>query len=125
MAIAHALITFNDLNISAQIGDIVYYTNSAPQGGFIQGALANTIMLGSIIKIKNLANGTTAIKVEYDNSITSLPPFGGKPFYSFAKDKRANTSSMLGYYASVNFVNDSTSKVELFSVGSEVSESSK
>ena len=125
MAIAHALITFNDLNISAQIGDIVYYTNAAPQGGFVQGALASTIMLGPIIEIKHLANGTTSVKVAYDNSITSLPPSKDKPFYSFAKDKRANTSSMLGYYASVKFVNDSTDKVELFAVGSEVSESSK
>ena len=125
MAIAHALITFNDLNISAQIGDIVYYTPASPQGGFIQGALANTIMLGPIIEIKYLANGTTSVKVAYDNSITSLPPSKDKPFYSFAKDKRANTSSMLGYYASVKFVNDSTDKVELFAVGSEVSESSK
>jgi len=123
MAIAHALITFNDLNISAQIGDIVYYTNAAPQGGFIQGALANTIMLGPIIEIQ--LGEVVRIKVEYDNSITSLPTGGDKPFYSFAKDKRANTSSILGYYASVNFVNDSTGKVELFAVGSEVSESSK
>ena len=125
MAIAHALITFNDLNISAQIGDIVYYTNAAPQGGFIQGALANTIMLGPIIGIKHYTDGKTRVKVEYDNSITSLPTGGDKPFYSFAKDKRANSSSVLGYYASVNFVNDSTGKVELFAVGSEVSESSK
>ena len=41
------------------------------------------------------------------------------------QDKKANTSSMLGYYASVNFVNNSTEKAELFSVGSEITESSK
>ena len=122
MALAHVLIKFNDLNISAQVGDIIYYTPTAPQGGFIQGALINTIMPGSIIKITHQIN-VTSVKVEYDNSVTSLP--SGKPFYSFAKDKRANTSSMLGYYASVHFVNDSTDKVELFSIGSEVSESSK
>jgi len=32
---------------------------------------------------------------------------------------------LLGYYASVNFVNNSTDKIELFSVGSDVVESSK
>jgi hypothetical protein len=33
--------------------------------------------------------------------------------------------SILGYYMQVDFVNDSKEKAELFSVGSEVSESSK
>ena len=58
-----------------------------------------------------------------NGSITSPPPLGA--YISFAKDKRGNTSSLLGYYASVNFVNNSTEKAELFSVGFEVSESSK
>lgn len=123
MAIANALLTFNNLNTSVQVGDIIYYTPTAPQGGFDQGALVNTIMLGPVIDIKILANGTVEVLVEYNDTVTSLPT--GKPFISFAKDKRVNTSSMLGYYANVNFVNDSVGKVELFSVGSEVSESSK
>ena len=46
-------------------------------------------------------------------------------FISFAKEKKVNTSSLLGYYADVKFINDSTKKAELFSVGSEVAESSK
>ena len=46
-------------------------------------------------------------------------------YISFAKNKRVNTSSLLGYYASINFVNNSTNKVELFAVGSETSVSSK
>jgi len=43
----------------------------------------------------------------------------------FGKDKRANSSSLIGYFAKASFVNDSTGKVELFSIGSEVSESSR
>lgn len=46
-------------------------------------------------------------------------------YISFVKDKRVNTTSLLGYYASINFVNDSKEKAELFSFGSEFSESSK
>jgi hypothetical protein len=34
-------------------------------------------------------------------------------------------SAVLGYYAQVKFVNDSTEEAELFSVGSEIHESSK
>ena len=48
-----------------------------------------------------------------------------KSFIMFSKDNKVNLSSMLGYYASVTFKNDSKEKAELFSVGSEVSESSK
>jgi len=43
----------------------------------------------------------------------------------FSKDNRANTSSLVGYYAEVSLENNSKNKVELFAVGSEVSQSSK
>ena len=75
---------FDDMNISAQVGDIVYYSHSSS---------APTPAVGAYI--------------------------------SFAKNKRVNTSSLVGYYASVNFVNNSTNKVELFGVGSEITISSK
>ena len=96
MAILNAQLIFNNMNVSTQVGDIIYYTPTAPQGGFTQGALVNTVMLGPILSITLLGNGATRITVQYDDSISSLP-----------------------------FVNDSTDKVELFSIGSEVSESSK
>jgi hypothetical protein len=123
MPILNAQLIFNNMNVSAQVGDIIYYTPTAPQGGFTQGALVNTVMLGPILSITPLPNGTTRIIVEYDDSISSLPANGD--FVSFAKDKRVNTSSLLGYYADVKFVNDSTGKIELFAIGSEISESSK
>ena len=43
----------------------------------------------------------------------------------FAKDKRANKSSVSGYYADLNFENNSVEKAELFTVASEIQESSK
>ena len=43
----------------------------------------------------------------------------------FEKDKQVNSSSLIGYYANVKLINDSKGKIELFSLGSEVSESSK
>ncbi len=124
MAIQNTILNFPNINISAQVGDIIYYTtNGSSQGGFNQAGLANTIMLGPIINITTLADGTVSITVEYEDQVTSSPAQGD--FISFAKDKRINTSSLLGYYASVNFVNNSTGKIELFSVGSDVVESSK
>jgi len=43
----------------------------------------------------------------------------------FEKSKEVEASSLLGYYASIKFKNYSTDKIELFSVGSEIFESSK
>ena len=46
-------------------------------------------------------------------------------FLLFSKDNDVNLSSMLGYYADVQFKNFSTSHAELFTVGAEVTQSSK
>ena len=46
-------------------------------------------------------------------------------FIFFAKDNKANLSSLLGYYADVKFKNDSKTEAELFTVGADVFESSK
>jgi len=120
MAIITVELTFSSVNVSAQIGDTVYYTyTSVPSGGFNNSNVTDTIMLGKIISIK--PGGL--VTVTYDSSTTSAPPINS--FISFAKDKSINTSSILGYYAEVKFVNNSRDKVELFSVGSQVSESSK
>ena len=52
------------------------------------------------------------------------PPANGD-FVLFAKNSVISTSSLLGYYADVKFENNSTDKIELFSIGSEISQSSK
>ena len=46
-------------------------------------------------------------------------------FIFFSKDNKANLSSLLGYFATVEFRNNSTDKAELFSVGTDIFESSK
>ena len=46
-------------------------------------------------------------------------------FILFSKDARANMSSLLGYYAEVEFVNTSNVESEIFAVNSEIVESSK
>ena len=121
MAIINIQLNFDSINVSAQVGDIVYYsTGGAPLGGFDNTSLVgNTIMLGPIILIN-----VGSIIVSYDDTITPLPPSAGD-YISFVKNKQVNTSSLLGYYAQVDFVNTSKKKAELFSVGSEIAESSK
>tara|TARA_R100001377_G_scaffold37000_1_gene20606 strand:- start:2010 stop:2366 length:357 start_codon:yes stop_codon:yes gene_type:complete len=118
MAIIQILINFPVLNVSVQVGDIIYCTVQGAAGGFDASTLSQTRRIGPITVI----NGGT-LTVRYDNQLTTAP--GQGDFISFAKDKTVNTSSLLGYYAQVKFVNNSTHKVELFSVGSEIQESSK
>ena len=123
-------LSFDNINASAQVGDIVYYSYGGQSlGGFDQTQLANTIRLGSITKINTTP---PSIEVTYDDDPDNIPNSGDEisapatgDFISFVKDKKVNTSSLLGYYMSANFVNNSKDKIELFSVGSEISESSK
>ena len=120
MPILQYVLNFSSINVSAQVGDIVYFTSGGGTlGGFEEAGLVNTSILGPITAI----SGST-ITVEYDDNLVIVTPTSGD-FFTFVKDKRVNTSSLLGYYASVNFVNNSRGRVELFSVGSDVSESSK
>ena len=119
MAIVQITLSFDGMNVSAQVGDTAYYSfNPITQGGFDTVVLSDTVQLGEIVAVT-----TTSITVEYDDAIVNAPPTGA--FISFVKDKKVNTSSLLGYYADAKFVNDSKEKVELFSVGSEIAESSK
>ena len=121
---------FDEMNVSAQVGDILYYSHSGiNSAGFDHTALPNTIVIGPITNIVYNNPGWTVTAnhtlVPPATTLGPLPTGLGGEYISFAKDKRGNTSSLVGYYASANFVNDSADKVELFAVGSEISESSK
>jgi hypothetical protein len=132
------LLTFNDpLNTSLQIGDIVYYssTTTVPNSGF-STASPTIIQLGTVISINNPlglnGGGVISIEVMFNNDPDGVPNSGDEitppslnDYIMFGKNKIVNSSSMAGYYAQVDFKNYSTDKIELFSVGSEISESSK
>ena len=97
-------------NNSLQIGDDVYYTTLGTNG------YSNDYKsLGKVTEI-----GNDYIKVDNGDVDLSVDDF-----IMFSKNKKANNNSLLGYYAEVKLTNDSTSKAELFALGSEVLESSK
>ena len=84
--------------------------------------------VGEITKISFITNTITVTSSHVDITTGLLlpnvaPPIGS--FISFAKNNIVNNNELTGYYASVMFVNNSEAKVELFSVGSIISESSK
>ena len=122
-------LTFNfpieSLNTSLQIGDIIYYvpTDDADPTAIIPtydvGDLSNVREYGILTAITETATGFT---LTVDSTLGG--PIGTE-YIMFAKEKKANTTSLLGYYANVQFVNNSKEKAELFSVGSEITESSK
>ena len=118
-----------DINCSLQVGDQVYKTATSPLGGFEQSFGSMTIHVGSVFSIIS----PTSIEVfsEYVDPNTGLPlPYnqlnlGGGDYISFSKNRVVNNNDLLGYYASVHFVNNSTTDAKLWSVGSGITENSK
>ena len=94
-------------NDSLQIGDIAFFVST------------ETIAPQRIGKIIGINGNVLTIEQPVDNT-PSL-----QDFVMFAKDRRVNDVSLLGYYAEVKISNRSHFPAELFSIGSEVAPSSK
>ena len=120
-------LTFNfsieSLNTSLQVGDMIYYVPTTSPPAIIQtydvGDLSNVQEYGILTDIIEILGGFI---LEVDSNLMSVID---NQYIMFAKEKKANTTSLSGYYADIQFVNNSKDKAELFSVGSEVTESSK
>jgi len=114
-----------DLNISAQVGDILYHADTVDTGGFTTVATSAIVEIGAILAI-TYTGGTSGdqivITVEIPTSVVS--PAEGD-FLFFSKHNKANSNGLLGYYALAKMENDSTTDAELFSVATEFFESSK
>ena len=106
-------------NTSLQIGDVAYYVpnvnNESSSNTSIKNSSNDPIELGKITKIND-----GSINVD-----TILSGFQIGDFLMFSKNKSVNNTSLLGYHAEVKLSNNSTEKAELFSLGSEVTPSSK
>ena len=118
------------ISASLQIGDMVYYSameTPVPNSNIKKTTTSDIFKLGLVVS--TTLNPPTVI-VEYNSApdasgnATVLPP-PINSYIMFEKDKQVNSSSLIGYYADVKFLNDSKKKIELFSLGSEISESSK
>jgi hypothetical protein len=139
------LIFNHDINVSVQVGDLVYWVPTVPIGVANSNPLNPTngpwestttphdsapresvVLIGPVTAFIPWNGVTTTIIADYDNTIAALY---GVPttldFIMFSKDNKVNLSSLLGYYAKAQFRNDSTSEAELFAVGADFVESSK
>ena len=129
----------HDINVSVQLGDLVYWVETNPVG--TPGTLGNwastttphdtasreeVILMGPVIEFIPWNGTITSIIADYDDAIAAIygPPNEGD-FIMFSKDNKVNLSSLLGYYSLLKLGNNSTSKAEMFSVGANFIESSK
>lgn len=115
-------LNFNSVNTSLQAGDLVFYIPSAStsgQGGF-SVSNSSPLLFGTVISINN-----NEVVVYYDSSTNNNAIPSNGDYIMFAKNKTVNTSGLKGYYLEAEFVNNAKTSIELFSVGSEITESSK
>ncbi len=105
----------NNINVSVQVGDMIYYSPTTPTG--THDTAGTIIELGDVASI----SGNTIV-VNYQVG-TVLPT--ASDFIMFAKDRSANMSSLLGYFAEFRIVNNSKEEAEMYSVSVDVTDSSK
>jgi len=138
-----------EINVSVQEGDLVYFSNPTPVGTarswpddgggtttpHLRSDQADIILIGPVVEIRyrrvQRSTGEQFIFTDifanmeqnlFNQYFAQLRP---ESFIMFSKDNKANMANMLGYYASVEYRNNSTDKAELFATGIEVHESSK
>ena len=97
------------LNVSVQVGDTAYYTNDVN---------------GKDIELIGLITGISSKAITAQISPSQIRPTTAS-FILFSKTASVNTSGLKGYYAEMQFKNDSVDYAELFSVGSDIIVSSK
>ena len=122
------LANITNLNTSLQVGDMIYVTS-------ITGNLFNSnnqsgvnINASNRVGILRLIEQDPFIPTTYILTIDNRPPYGAtvnvNDFIMFSKYNQSD-DDIKGYYMEVKLVNDSRQKAELFSLSSEVTESSK
>ena len=138
---------------SLQIGDIGYYAAMGnPTGGFeVNNPNAETPLelMGPVKAIDHttsLSNGTLTTTITFEMDAFTEQPTANNQYIFFVKSDRViiqgqtglqlldgtnqgavgiNGVSPVGYYASVKYVNNDTSKAEMYATSCEVAESSK
>jgi len=102
----------NNINVSAQVGDMLFYHVGANNAGTALGVITSV--------------GPNFVEV--DNANPNINNISVGDFFSFKKSSDINyyaNSSIKGYYAKIKLSNSQPAKQELFYLGSEITESSK
>ena len=123
---AELLLNFNqEINISAQVGDIAYYLDETTLDPSVENNFStqssNVIAAGPITYI---SPDRLTMGLEVSGDFSNAVDVNDK-FYMFSKDNAVNLASPLGYFAKLKIVNDSSFKSEMFAISCEVFESRK
>ena len=135
-------------NTSLEVGDNVYFVDNPSTMFYSQGAIvahtdsldnstnpsSDLILLGQVAAINILDQDNDGVNSGFNIFVDEEPGVttgdgtglvGAGDFIFFSKDRPTNTSSILGYYNSVTFINSSTKPAELFAASCDFVESSK
>ena len=116
------------LNRSLHVGDTIWYVTPSSAGGYSIADTNDVKKLGTVEFVSDQYR-QAEIKVSFyhdplDPNVIA-PVIFNTDFVMFSKNNKANLSDLTGYFAETKFTNNSTEKIELFSIGSEIKESSK
>jgi len=117
-----------ELNVSLTKGDRIYGASLNSVAGFEQASMDDLIYLGPCSDLGfDTSDNTYAVLVNPANEEYVSPNrFPSNITYAmFSKNNIVNIANVKGYYAELEFINNSTEKAELFSVGVGVEQSSK
>ena len=117
----------NQAQASIQVGDTAYYIDPSSSGGFQVGdnfTQDNITTIGKVTSVSSPISNSDSLTVVCD-MINNVTPPTTSSFILFSKDNTVNCSSLVGYYGSAKFKNNSKEKAELFSAACEINESSK
>ena len=108
---------------SVQVGDTIYYCNTSNQQGYNVASSHsngyNYIEMGSCTAVNRQNNSLTCNIGDFETRPSNTD------FIMFSKDNTVNASTMTGYFAEVELINDSTEHAEIYHISSEIFESSK
>ena len=98
-----------NINVSVQVGDTLYYTN-------VTGGAGNLIEIGPITAV-----GDKFVEI----ASNTAPAFVNDQTFFMFKKPNLNNASVKGYFAEARIATNSNVKTELFTLGSEITQSSK
>ena len=104
-------------NASLQIGDRAYYVPIAAVSSDNDQLIGSSLSPTGGMEITEI--GPSYIKVSENIEVPE------NSFLLFAKNNEINTSSLKGYYATLQMVNSTSNRAELYALGSDIVKSSK
>jgi len=118
-----------NLNVSLQVGDLIYARTTSAQDGSndleqISSSGYSTTNLSHVVGVlRKISNSKNLLYID-DTAVSNPYLVSEGDFIMFSKYDQS-MGDVIGYYAKARFVNHSTEKAEIFSVGSEVIINSK